>query len=211
MARCETISAYNKYVIIIVQIIGGIVMIIRVYALYMKSKRWAILSPLPATTRPVPTPPLRHGCNVPTTYEAAERIAIAWSGQMTFDAVVFVLTLWRTLHIPRLGSRSLLDVFIRDGVLYFGLMTCVNAANITIFLVCNTSPTKSLIAGFTNAISSTMVSRLMLNLRDPKISMSSQPVTPIALANWRRNPMFELRTLKEYRRKKTDNTYVAEG
>ncbi|KAI6011347.1 hypothetical protein EDC04DRAFT_2765916 [Pisolithus marmoratus] len=68
---------------------------------------------------------------------------------MTFDAVVFVLTLWRTLHIPRLGSRSRLDVFIRDdvliarrlsttGVLYFGLMTCVNAANITIFLVCNT-------------------------------------------------------------------------
>ncbi|KAI6015964.1 hypothetical protein EDC04DRAFT_2750851 [Pisolithus marmoratus] len=71
---------------------------------------------------------------------------------MTFDAVVFVLTLW-------LGSHSLLDVFIHDGVLYFRcilchflqnslwdiidvhtwirLMTCVNAANITIFLVCN--------------------------------------------------------------------------
>ncbi|KAI6011348.1 hypothetical protein EDC04DRAFT_776003 [Pisolithus marmoratus] len=36
---CETVSAYNKYVIITVQIIGGILMIIRVYALYMKSKR----------------------------------------------------------------------------------------------------------------------------------------------------------------------------
>ncbi|KAI6041120.1 hypothetical protein EDC04DRAFT_2672098 [Pisolithus marmoratus] len=107
-------------------------MIIRVYALYMKSRRvllflisvilatisvgcWAILSPLPATARPVPTPSLRNGCNSPTTYEQSERLAIAWGGQMTFDATVFVLTLWRTLRVRRLGNRTLLDIFIRDG------------------------------------------------------------------------------------------------
>lgn len=171
-------------------------MITRVYALFMKSRRvllflvsvalaaigvgcWAVLSPSPATTRVVPAPPLRYGCNVPTTYEQAENMAIAWSGQMAFDAIVFVLTLWRTLRFGTSGNRTLLDVLIRDGVLYFGLMTGANVVNITAFLVCDTSSTKSLVAGFTNVISSIMISRLMLNLRDPRVLMSSQPTTSI--------------------------------
>ncbi|KAI6011351.1 hypothetical protein EDC04DRAFT_776187 [Pisolithus marmoratus] len=199
--------------IITVQIIGGIVMIIRVYALYKKSRRvllflvsvilagvgvgfWAVLSPLPVTARLVPTPPLRIGCNIPITYEEAERLAITWSGQLAFDAIVFVLTSWRTLHGRKPGNRTLLDTFIRDGVLYFGLMTGANAANITAFLVCNTSATKPLVSEFTNLISSTMVSRLMLNLRDPKNLMFSQPMVPTA-RHWRRNSKFKLQSVKE--------------
>ncbi|KAI6040475.1 hypothetical protein EDC04DRAFT_3111054 [Pisolithus marmoratus] len=108
-----------------------LLMIIRVYALYMKSKRvlfflvsvilagiavgcWAILSPLPATTRPF----VALSSLGITRLITSTGIAIAWSGQMTFDAVVFVLTLWRTLRVPRLGNRTLLDVFIRDGECY---------------------------------------------------------------------------------------------
>ncbi|KAI6040481.1 hypothetical protein EDC04DRAFT_2995445 [Pisolithus marmoratus] len=222
-SSCKIVVVYDQWVIIAVQIIGGIIMIIRVYALYMKSRRvllflvavilagigvgcWALLSALPATARPVPTPPLRYGCNVPTSYEKAERFAIAWSTQLVFDAVVFVLTLWRTLRSLRLGNRALLDSFIRDGALYFGLMTGVNAANITAILVFNTSATKLLLSGSTNVISSTMVSRLMLNLRDPKIMMSSQPMMPIA--HYRKhNSVFEPPTTDDPER---DTYYVAE-
>ncbi|KAI6142612.1 hypothetical protein BKA82DRAFT_4189096 [Pisolithus tinctorius] len=194
---CKAAGVYEQITILIVQIVGAVIMIIRVYALYQKSRRvlvflvsialaaigiacWAILSPSPGTSRAVPTPAPRYGCDVPITYDQAEYMAIAWSGQMMFDAIVFVLTLRRTLHIGRLGRRTLSDVIIRDGVLYFGLMTSANVANIAAFLVGTTSPTKSLLAGFTSVISSTMISRLVLNLRDPKIFMFSQPVMPIA-------------------------------
>ncbi|KAI6006759.1 hypothetical protein EDC04DRAFT_2611394 [Pisolithus marmoratus] len=164
---CKRVGASQQFTIIAVQIIGGIVMTLRVYALYVKSRRvllflvsvalaavgvacWAILSPSSAAAPLVPTPALRYGCNVPITYEQAKRTAIAWGGQMSCDAIVFILTLWRTLRVGSLGKRNLLDALIRDGVLYFGLMTGANAANITAFLVCNTSSTKSFLAGFTN-------------------------------------------------------------
>ncbi|KAI6112110.1 hypothetical protein EDD16DRAFT_1604509 [Pisolithus croceorrhizus] len=183
---CKTAGVCEQFMIIIVQIIGGIIMITRVYALFMKSRRvllflvsvalaaigvgcWAVLSPSPATTRLVPVPPLRYGCDIPTTYEQAENMAIAWSGQMAFDAIVFVLTLWRTLRVGRSGNRTLLDVLIRDGE----LMTGANVANITAFL----SSAKSLVAGFTNVISSIMISRLMLDLHDLGVLVSSRPTT----------------------------------
>ncbi|KAI6015967.1 hypothetical protein EDC04DRAFT_2750888, partial [Pisolithus marmoratus] len=83
---CKIVVVYDQWVIIIIQIIVGIIMIIWVYALYMKSRRvllflvmvilagisvscWALLSALPATAQPVPTPPLCNGCNVPISYE----------------------------------------------------------------------------------------------------------------------------------------------
>ncbi|KAI6011353.1 hypothetical protein EDC04DRAFT_3121972 [Pisolithus marmoratus] len=210
---CKTVAVHDQVTVITVQIIAGIIMIIRVYALYMKSRRvllflvlvilagigvgcWAILSPSPSTARFVPISPLRNGCNVPTTYEQAERNAIAWSGQMAFDAIVFVLTLWRTLRVRRLGNRTLLDIFIRDGALYFGLMTGANVANITTLLVCNTSTTKSLFLGFTNTISSIMISRLMLNLRDPKILMFSQPMIPVP-HHCKHDSIFELQAVEK--------------
>ncbi|KAI6001117.1 hypothetical protein EDC04DRAFT_2612009 [Pisolithus marmoratus] len=213
-------------------IIGGIIMIIRVYALCMKSRR--VLLFLVA----VILAGLSVGCldlcqllhcamDVMSTFPM-KRIAIAWSTQLVFDAAVFVLTLWRTLRSLRLGDRALLDIFTRDGALYFGLMTGANAANITAILVFNTvcpllklvcqqrnysfrgSPTckdfPSPSHSPTHATSSTMVSRLMLNLRDPKILVSSQPMMPVA-HHWKRNSGFELQTMDNSER---NTYYVAE-
>lgn len=42
-------------------------------------------------------------------------LAIAWSGQLAFDAIVLAMTLWRSLRIRKLGNHALLDVLIRDG------------------------------------------------------------------------------------------------
>ncbi|KAG6330697.1 hypothetical protein ID866_8392 [Astraeus odoratus] len=154
---CRTSGMYDQFVIIIVQMIGGAVMITRVYALYEKSRRvlvflvtfshhnsgarhgqWAVLALPSSDALSVPTPSLHCGCNVPITFEQAQHMAIAWGGQLAFDAIIFVLTLSRTLRIGKLGSRALLDVLIRDGTLYFGIITAANAGNITAFLVCQT-------------------------------------------------------------------------
>ncbi|KAL4073432.1 hypothetical protein J3A83DRAFT_2534154 [Scleroderma citrinum] len=58
------------------------------------------------------------------------------------------------------------------GSLYFAIICAVNVANITVLLV-GTNFTKGVTGSFTNVISSIMISRLMLNLRDPKIAEST--------------------------------------
>ena len=42
-------------------------------------------------------------------------IAAAWAGQLLFDLVVFILTLWRTLVVYKLGHGNIVDIFLRDG------------------------------------------------------------------------------------------------
>ena len=42
-------------------------------------------------------------------------LAIAWGGQLAFDTIVLAMTLWRSLHIRKLGNHTLIDVLIRDG------------------------------------------------------------------------------------------------
>ncbi|KIO01091.1 hypothetical protein M404DRAFT_10092 [Pisolithus tinctorius Marx 270] len=191
-SSCKAAGVYEQITILIVQIVGAVIMIIRVYALYQKSRRvlvflvsialaaigiacvsvmpvimatgdnhdfissWAMLGDMvsgpfchPRLVHLELYQPLRRVMDVMSPLPMIN-MAIAWSGQMMFDAIVFVLTLRRTLHIGRLGRRTLSDVIIRDGVLYFGLMTSANVANIAAFLVGTTSPTKSLLAGFTS-------------------------------------------------------------
>ena len=45
-------------------------------------------------------------------------MAILWAGQLVFDIVVFVLTVWKSCYIGKLGDRLLVDILLRDGV-YF--------------------------------------------------------------------------------------------
>ncbi|KAI6040482.1 hypothetical protein EDC04DRAFT_3089644 [Pisolithus marmoratus] len=200
---CKAVAVHDQVTVITVQIIGGIIMIIRVYALYMKSRRVLLFLVL------VILAGIGVGCVITLILlpSRTERVAIAWSGQMAFDAIVFVLTLWRTLRVRRLGNRTLLDIFIRDGALYFGLMTGANIANITTLLVCNTSTTKSLFQNFTNTISSIMVSRLMLNLRDPKILMFSQPMIPVP-HHRKHDSIFELQSVEKVH--EGNKYYIAE-
>ncbi|KAG6331125.1 hypothetical protein ID866_7962 [Astraeus odoratus] len=42
-------------------------------------------------------------------------MAIGWCGQLVFDIVIFVLTLWRTLRVRIPGGRNVSDVLLRDG------------------------------------------------------------------------------------------------
>lgn len=50
--------------------------------------------------------------------------AIAWSSQLLYDFVVFLLTLMRSLHTGKVWHRSIANILLRDGVsvkLYFPL------------------------------------------------------------------------------------------
>jgi hypothetical protein len=67
-------------------------------------------------------------------------LAFAWEAQALFDALVFTLTVTRTLKMRKLhnmeislSGKGLLDVFLRDGAIYFAVMALANLANIFTF------------------------------------------------------------------------------
>ena len=49
-------------------------------------------------------------------YGSSTDISLIWIGQLIFDVFVFLLTLLQTLRIHKEGQRSIMDVFLRDGV-----------------------------------------------------------------------------------------------
>ena len=50
-------------------------------------------------------------------------MAAVWSGQLVFDVVVFLLTLWKCLQSRMKGYRDMVDVFLRDGKFFFAFWT----------------------------------------------------------------------------------------
>lgn len=185
---CHPLSIFDGASIIVVQTIGGIIMIMRIYALYERDRCvlailvflavgaitvgcWAVftLPPLPAAVL-VPTQEPLIGCTGKGYLSSAEApyLSAAWGGQLLFDAVVFGLTLWRSVFTRTPGKRNISDILLRDGILYFAVMSAANIGNIITILVASEN-IKNAASGFTNVISATMISRLMLNLRDPTI------------------------------------------
>ncbi|EGO29113.1 hypothetical protein SERLADRAFT_456451, partial [Serpula lacrymans var. lacrymans S7.9] len=122
-------------------------MMARVYALYNQSRRvmcmfivigvmvvavacWAIFSVTHVTLN-IPV----IGCGDPLPSETATRQAIAWCGQLAYDVIVFVLTIWKTWHIGSVGGRHVIHILLWDGAMYFGIITAANLGNILTFLL----------------------------------------------------------------------------
>ncbi|KIM57186.1 hypothetical protein SCLCIDRAFT_184288 [Scleroderma citrinum Foug A] len=114
----------------------------------------------------------------------ARYIAFSWIGQLIFDVLVFILTLLQTLRIHNLeGQRSITGVLLWDGCLYFAVICCGVIATMNVLLKATDSH-KGLMCNFTNAIGATLISRLMLNLRDPRLTdMIDSSLFPLSHAN----------------------------
>ncbi|KAG6819730.1 hypothetical protein H0H93_009204 [Arthromyces matolae] len=82
-----------------------------------------------------------------------------------------------------LQGTGLLSVLLRDGTMYFAVIIVSNVGSILSFIVRDSHSsffpipnplfqdyTRGIPTPFTNIISSIMISRLMLNLRDPKLT-----------------------------------------
>ncbi|KAK7683635.1 hypothetical protein QCA50_013473 [Cerrena zonata] len=122
-------------------------------------------------------------CDLPLTKEQGKRIysyapileanslctpsALAWSQAIAFDCIIFALTLYKRLQIGRTVENSLFSLMLRDGTMYFGFLGLAYVFELLNFLVWGDIVQ---MASLTNAIASTLISRLMLNIRDPKNS-----------------------------------------
>ncbi|KAF7300525.1 hypothetical protein HMN09_00937000 [Mycena chlorophos] len=186
MCVCAAFTTYHGAFALFSQIPVALILITRTYALYEQNKAVLaamtfvcvgsiinalafILTGQPRDTLSAPLAAL--GCPGATPNDFAKRGAIAWSGLLVFDLMIFVLTVAKTLKPGLSGSRrgeSLFLVLLRDGALYFAVLSLLNAINIYSYAA--GGPIMSG-AGttFTNVFSSVGASRLMLNLRSPRL------------------------------------------
>lgn len=112
----------------------------------------------------------RVGCV--NLYSKAQGIELAciWGGLFVLDLMVVVLTIRKTVVLVRdcPGSVNLWANLMRDGAMYFGILSVTNLANI-LMLVLASPILKSMLPPFINVIASSMMARLMLNLRDTRL------------------------------------------
>ncbi|KAI5994908.1 hypothetical protein F5J12DRAFT_409091 [Pisolithus orientalis] len=138
---------------------------------------WGLsIRPLPPPSYKIATAQVTHtGCPDPETPVQASSWAAAWGGQMLFDALVFTLTLRKLISSRSLGKRTFTALALRDGALYFAVMTVANVPNITTFLVMSDPFKRSMLSVPTNTLCTVMISRLMINLRDLERKLTTEP------------------------------------
>ncbi|KAF8872516.1 hypothetical protein BD779DRAFT_1572560 [Infundibulicybe gibba] len=191
-ATCHHLQVYHQYFAVVVQVAVAVLLIMRMYALYDRSRAvlvlfivvalgiigfgcWAILAG--EANKQVIEFFWHIGCAASVSERTGKRLALAWGGLLLFDTMVFAMTLYKSLTLRREpGVETLLSVLLRDGSIYFGLMVASNLGNILTFLFGDLFIRGSGTT-LTNVISSTAISRLMLNLRDPTIVARGAPNT----------------------------------
>ncbi|KAI0651323.1 hypothetical protein C8Q79DRAFT_897161, partial [Trametes meyenii] len=194
---CRQVRMYHHIISIVIQGIVAALLIIRTYALYGRDRRVLVLLLIiigvggAVGTWAITAGPGVHrtanmhsevvadhiGCDTTLSQQQGYNLALTWGSMLIFDATVFVLTILQAFKAGRAWRGGYIHVMLRDGntlnmsssVLFaFYLTTILTLAVSTI------SPTyRGFTISLTNVVSATLVTRLMLNIRDPNLSKSS--------------------------------------
>ncbi|RDB18705.1 hypothetical protein Hypma_014732 [Hypsizygus marmoreus] len=151
-----------------------LIMILRVFALYGRSFPiliflmilWVvqvIISSVGLSTGfAVPLPPGLIGC---IFTGSSPLFPSLWVAPLVTNSIMFFLTLYRTRdYILQTGHAPTLHIFVRDGTMYFLVILMANLMNTLIYFLA-VGDLKAIGASFSQLITATMVSRLVLNLR----------------------------------------------
>ncbi|KAM5538840.1 hypothetical protein V8D89_007562 [Ganoderma adspersum] len=183
-SRCRKLQLYHQLLVGVTQCVVGVLLTLRTYALYNRSRQvvgllaaisavgtgitvWAVLGAKG-------TYPNSHdvsrwvGCDLRVTQKQGYYVAAAWSSILIFDATVFGLTLWQALNVGRMWSHSLFHIILRDGTIYFWILAVCYTANIMTNIFAQPE-LKGILTTMTNVISTSLVSRMMLNIRNPDL------------------------------------------
>ncbi|KAF7378223.1 hypothetical protein MSAN_00247100 [Mycena sanguinolenta] len=193
---CLRLSLFRELALVVTQMITSVIMIIRVYALYGRSKRvlWFLLgvgavvvavSAWSVNGQKESRSVIVGGCHFGLTESTSYRwcnfldpqvnltnrtseFAGSWEGLFGLDSVIFGLTIWYAYSTYRPGNRfSLSAVIVRDGAMYFGLMALSNLVNIATYYLVDIWPfLPGALGTFANCMSITLISRLILNLHE---------------------------------------------
>ncbi|KAF9785826.1 hypothetical protein BJ322DRAFT_743865 [Thelephora terrestris] len=179
---CKPIHSYHQILALIMQTIIGMTFVMRTYALYDRSRvvlvgliclgateiavtGWMISRAKGPAMSPI-LPEGSTGCSIGLSWSQSWRFAVAWCCVMLFDLIVVAMTLVRTIQINRRDGkeRTLVNLLMRDGVMYFGVISLATLSNIVVFL----EVTRGIATTMTNVLASILVSRLTFNLREPR-------------------------------------------
>ncbi|KAI8992825.1 hypothetical protein BD414DRAFT_567523 [Trametes punicea] len=184
----RSFSLYHELLSALTQCIVGVLLILRTYALCNRNRKvvyllssicgvggaislWAIVSVGGLHVQSFQGVTTNVGCDLIFTKEqCVTYLAAAWSSILIFDTTVFILTLVQALRVGRTWSHSLFYIMLRDG----DLLRYASPANVlpssAWFIFGPSQPIyRGVSATLTNVISSTLITRLMLNIRDPKL------------------------------------------
>ncbi|KAJ7121513.1 hypothetical protein C8R44DRAFT_622502, partial [Mycena epipterygia] len=185
-SRCRHLESYHQYFIIATQVLVAALLILRTYALYDRNKGvlafmlsvtvgaiivgiWTVVTG--KTGDDASNLRLYFGCDYAISHSQGISLATAFAGAAVFDCMIFLLTLYRALCTRRRpNSGDLFTVLLRDGMSAFRPIP----SSLCPFTVSGSPFTRGIATTFTNIISSIMLSRLMLNLRDPALSHISR-------------------------------------
>ncbi|KAJ7484803.1 hypothetical protein B0H11DRAFT_2018792 [Mycena galericulata] len=189
---CRFLNTYHQFFIVVMQTIGGVMLILRTYALYGRNNRvlvlmvvvaaaivgvvvWGTLSSGKAASNG-PNLLLYIGCTYEITHAQSIGLVIAWASLGGFDCMIFFLTLYRALSQRHLTGLKLITVLLRDGTFVefpldhsrIGLSLTLDRSSVMVI-----SNLSNILTFVVSLVSSIMISRLMLNLRDPALSRIS--------------------------------------
>jgi len=187
---CHHLELYDHTYAFVVQVIVSAMLIMRTYALYGRSLRvlalttsvmlvligfgcWDVISKKAEYKETHEFIPMEYfvinGCTSPMDETLALKYVNTWGTLLAFDTLIFGLTLYKMLLSLRSGyESSILTLMLRDGSLYFGIMVAFNVANLVTFVYGGTF-NRICVTYFVNSLSSVMITRLMLNMRDPRL------------------------------------------
>ncbi|KAH0589975.1 hypothetical protein H2248_000158 [Termitomyces sp. 'cryptogamus'] len=145
---------------------------------------------------------LQIACTPLLKRHVADRFADGWIGTLMFEVLIFTMTIYKSWRRGERVSRSLYKVLLRDGAIYFGQVTTsslpsdpvleilmchcriISAVGLVTVITFYALPgyQRGVTATFASVVQSMTMSRLMLNIRDPKYSMKlTHPTLPSAL------------------------------
>ncbi|KAM5538874.1 hypothetical protein V8D89_007596 [Ganoderma adspersum] len=108
------------------------------------------------------------GCDFSLSETQGLYLAVIWAITLAFDFSVFVLTMSRIAPIASKCRGTLFTLFLRDGSFYFVALFACHLSNILSCLLA-TPVYKGISVTTTNVIASSLITRLMLNIRDPNL------------------------------------------
>ncbi|KAI1783359.1 hypothetical protein LXA43DRAFT_1187057 [Ganoderma leucocontextum] len=95
-------------------------------------------------------------------------LSFTWSSVLAYDTTVFALTLYRALGVNSRWRGNILSILLRDGAFYFAVLLVCHLCNILTCILAQ-AVYRGISVTITNVIASSLITRLMLNLRDPHL------------------------------------------
>jgi len=177
---CHVLQHYHWYLAVIIQLIIGVIMVARTYALWGCSRKilsflvmialvvigfgmWCLLAGKSEPSISGLYPGI-IGCQLGLPLNKSHRLGAAWAGVVLSDTIIFALTVYKSLRLRQNGHRTIVDVLLRDGAIYFGIMSITTSCNVVTYLV-GRPFSRGLLTPITNVFSSVAATRLMLNIR----------------------------------------------